>query len=124
MSILDCYRFKDTIGITQFNHIKRPASLKSVDCLSFSLARKEGKREVKQPDYSGTFTLPTDIILKAGVKYVYGGWSQTDNSINLKFTPASQLKTVRQTTLDSEPEHTKDILSRMYTGLSPEDDEI
>lgn len=95
------------------NYIKKPKTLKNVDYLGFSLAKREQKTSVRQPDYSGTFVLPTDVILKAGVKYIYGGWVQTDNSINLKFTPLQDIDTVKQTTIDQEPKILGDILKNM-----------
>ena len=98
--------------------ITKPTSSQSEDSLSFSLAKKEHKTKPKQPDYSGTFTLPTDIILKAGVKYIYGGWIQTDLSINLKFTPLANIVSVQQTDIENEPKLAKDILSEMYPVLS------
>ena len=100
------------------NYIKRPIITKFEDYLSFSLTKKDNKTNIKQPDYSGTFTLLTDVVLKAGVKYIYGGWVQTDNSINLKFTPLSEIVTAKQTDIENESKIAKDILSDMLSIIT------
>ncbi len=86
--------------------------------LSFSLTRKTNKFKQNQPDYSGVFVLPSDILLKKGVEYIYGGWIQSDGSINLKFTPKEELFGVTQKDIEQEPEHIKDVISNMFNDLS------
>lgn len=60
--------------------------------LGFSLVKKTNRLKTTQAHYAGTFELKEDVILKAGVKYIYGGWIQTDESINLKFTPLENIQ--------------------------------
>lgn len=98
-------------------YIKKPNLLKKVDYLAFSLAKKDNKTHIKQPDYSGTFVLQTDVVLKAGVKYIYGGWIQTDNSINLKFTPLEEINIVKQSTVDEEPKIVGEIIREMLDDI-------
>ena len=66
-------------------------SLKS-DCLAFSLSKKTNKQSLNTPEYGGTFKLEYDVIIKANEEYLYGGWIQTDGSINLRFTPSKDVK--------------------------------
>ena len=55
------------------------------------------------------------MILKAGEVYLYGGWIQNDQSINLKFTPINQInKAPNQTKLDHEPKHISDIINNIF----------
>lgn len=86
--------------------------------LSFSLAQKLTKTRSTQPDYSGVFILPTDVLLKKGVEYIYGGWVQSDGTINLKFTPKDEVFPTTQKDIEAEPEHIKDIISKMNNDLS------
>lgn len=85
--------------------------------LSFSLSKRLLRATPKHPHYSGTFTLQTDVILKAGVKYIYGGWEQTDQSINLKFTPADQIKKVHQTTEVEETPSIGELIFNMNNKI-------
>lgn len=92
----------------EFNNVKND--------FGFSLAKKINKQKPQQPDYSGFFILPTDIVLRKDVEYIYGGWIQTDGSINLKFTPKEDLFSVKHK--DTEPEHIKGIMSNMLNNIS------
>ena len=108
------------------HHLQEPTKAKSnktPDYLSFSLSKKLNKTEAKQPDYGGTFILPTDIILKANETYVYGGWILSDGSINLKFTPAKDIHVVEQTTLENEPQTVRDIIEGMFNNMRKDKDE-
>ena len=89
--------------------------------LGFSLVRKTNRLKPTQAHYAGTFELKEDVILKAGVKYIYGGWVQTDESINLKFTPLESIQSAPlQTNLEDEPKLASDIIREMFNRL--EDD--
>lgn len=85
--------------------------------LSFSLMKNLNKKEARQPDYHGTFTLPTEIILKANEKYLSGAWIQTDGSITLKFTPAKDVVSSKQTRVEDEPKIIGEIIEDMYDHL-------
>ncbi len=91
--------------------------LKPKNNLSFSLARKTNKSKENQPDYSGVFVLPVDIVLKKGIDYIYGGWIQSDGSINLKFTPKEELYNVTHKDIEKEPKHIKDVMANMFSNL-------
>lgn len=100
------------------NEILQEINTNIVDYLSFSLVKKMNRTEVRQPNYSGTFTLQSDILLKAGEKYIYGGWEQTDGSINLKFTPIREIeKRTIQTDIEKEPKHISDILNDFFDEI-------
>ncbi|MCL9804613.1 hypothetical protein NAT51_03710 [Flavobacterium amniphilum] len=100
------------------NVIAKNYKMEAKDSLSFSLAKKLNKTKQNQPDYSGTFILKNDIVLKAGVKYLYGGWSQTDDSINLKFTPLESIpENPIQSEIESEPKSAKDIINEFFNVL-------
>lgn len=88
----------------------------ALDYLSFSLSKKENKQTNRHPDYGGTFTLKRDVILSANEKYLYGGWIQTDGSINLKFTPLSnfQSNNIIQENLEHQPELVGEIIKNMF----------
>lgn len=91
------------------------------DCLSFLLAKNINKIQPRQPDYQGTFTLPTDIVLKAE-KYLYGAWLQTDGSLNLKFTPAKDVGSpVKQTRIEDEPKILGDRIKDMFDSLGSDE---
>lgn len=105
-------------------YLNTPFKSKIVDYLSFSLSKKDNKTTARQPDYSGTFTLPTDVVLKSGVKYIYGGWIQTDNSINLKFTPISDIESVKQTKTEEEPKIISDIISDFFNVMKMNEEDI
>ncbi len=89
-----------------------------VDYLSFSLVKKASRTEIRQPHYSGTFTLQSDVVLKAGEKYIYGGWEQTDGSINLKFTSIREIeKRTIQSDIEKEPEHISSVLNDFFDEI-------
>jgi len=100
------------------NEISGSFEKKTLSYLSFSLAKKANKNKPRQPDYSGTFTLKNDVILKAGEKYLYGGWIQTDESINLKFTPLKDIDPgAEQTEIENEPKLVGAIIKELYDDL-------
>lgn len=102
--------------ISEINNNKN--SIKQ-NTLGFSLERKINRVNERQPHYGGTFTLKEDVILKAGKVYLYGGWIQNDQSINLKFTPINQInKAPNQTKFDHEPKHISDIINNIFNELS------
>lgn len=104
-------RLKDKINNTNSSEVK--------NTLGFSLEKKINRIKETQPHYGGTFVLKEDVILKAGEVYLYGGWIQNDQSINLKFTPIEKIKQApTQTNLDHEPEHISDIINSMFNELS------
>lgn len=104
-------RLKDKINNTNFSEVK--------NILGFSLEKKINRTKETQPHYGGTFILKEDVILKAGEVYLYGGWIQNDQSINLKFTPINQInKAPNQTKLDHEPKHISDIINNIFNELS------
>lgn len=75
------------------------------DVLSLSLCKKNNSIKAGDPEYSGTFMLPEDIILNKNVLYIYAGWRNSDGSINFKFTPEHKItKKPIQGNLDKEPE--------------------
>lgn len=99
-------------------HIKQDISTNIIDYLSFSLSKRANeKTNPKQPDYSGTFTLPCDVVLKANEKYLYGGWLLTDGSINLKFTPIKDIKKVEQAKIEDESSSYDDGINEMFNSL-------
>ena len=99
-------RLADLLDLTM-----KPVSL---PYLSFSLVPNIRKTKPRQPEYSGTFKLLDDVILKAGVKYIYGGWINTDGSINLKFQPESEIKRkVEQTNIEEESDDIRNAINRM-----------
>ncbi len=109
------------------HHIEKSVKITSTntpDYLSFSLSKKRNKSEVKQPDYGGTFILPTDIILKANETYVYGGWILSDGSINLRFTPAKDVHVVEQTTFENAPQKVRYIIEGMFNNLRTDKNEV
>lgn len=100
------------------NEIKGNFEKKTVTYLSFSLSKKTNKITSRQPNYSGTFTLRNDILLKAGEKYLYGGWIQTDESINLKFTPLKDIDPgADQTEIENEPKLVGNIIKDLFDDL-------
>lgn len=100
------------------NEIRGNFEKKAVTYLSFSLSRKTNKITSRQPDYSGTFTLKNDVLLKAGEKYLYGGWIQTDDSINLKFTPIKDITPgAEQTEIENETKLVGDIIKDLFDPL-------
>ena len=110
-TVLNVY-FDERVENIFFKNYKK---IDNNDTLSFSLAKKQDKSKQSQPDYSGTFILKNDIILKAGMKYLYGGWLQTDESINLKFTPLENIReNVIQSDIVNEPKLVGDIISKMF----------
>lgn len=118
------FEFDDRINeaIRNLLHIKSGANIDDepvLDYLSFSLIKKENKETIRQPDYGGTFILQRDVILRANVKYIYGGWIQIDGSINLKFTPSSNLQTnkVIQKNIETEPELVGEIIKSMFNDM-------
>lgn len=89
------------VEILNYNPVNEiPSNWGISEKLGFSLAKKIIKTTPTQGDYAGTFELAEDVILKANQKYVYGGWIQTDGSINLRFTPAKDLNSPIQTNFD------------------------
>lgn len=98
----------------------------ALDYLSFSLSRKENKQTNRRPDYGGTFTLKRDVILRANVEYIYSGWIQTDGSINLKFTPLSNLqsKNVIQENVEHQPELVGEIIKNMFDEIQNDTREL
>jgi uncharacterized Zn finger protein (UPF0148 family) len=108
------------------HHLKDPTKGDKVnmpDYFGFSLSKKLNKTTPNQPDYGGTFILPTDIILRANETYVYGGWILSDGSINLKFTPAKDIHVVEQTTFENEPQKVRDIIEGMFNHLRKDKNE-
>ncbi|AOW08939.1 hypothetical protein [Flavobacterium gilvum] len=91
----------------------------ALDELRFSLARKEYKQTINHPDYSGAFTLQRDVIFRAKEKYIYSGWIQTDGSINLRFTPVSNLQSsnVIQENIKNEPQLVGEIVKNMFNEI-------
>ena len=80
----------------------------------FHLAKNYHKTIPRQPNYTGTFIPKIDIVLKAGVKYIYGGWENTDESISVKIQPLEDVKpSVIQSSIKEAPEHIKDVLDKM-----------
>lgn len=89
--------------------------------LGFSLFKNKNKTTSRQPYFSTVFTLSHDVILKKGEKYIAGGWIQTDQSLNVKFTPLSDLENrTTHTDVENEPKSVKDILNDMYNDLDSE----
>lgn len=99
------------------NHLTTPIKTKVSEILSFSLLKKDNKISARHPDYSGTFTPNTDIILKAGVKYISGGWILSDNSINLNFKPLANSDVPIQTKIEEEPKIVGDLINQMFNPL-------
>jgi len=82
--------------------------------LKFSLEWNNNRIKVKQPHYSGTFNLKQDVVLKAGIKYLYGGWEQTDGSINLQFKPVDEITVTKQTRTSDEPDFIGIQVEQLY----------
>lgn len=86
----------------------------SSSILRFSLAKTDKRINSNQPHYGGTFTLKQDIVLKADVQYIYGGWINNDNSISLIFQPNSEyIKRPEQTSFDVESKETQDQIIKL-----------
>ncbi|AOW10472.1 hypothetical protein [Flavobacterium gilvum] len=94
--------------------------------LRFSLTKKEYKKTDRDPDYGGIFTLPGDIILKANTRYIFGGWTLTDGSINLSFTPLADLQksNVTQENIENEPQLIGDIVKNMFNEIRDDTREL
>ncbi|MFW5871625.1 MAG: hypothetical protein ACOCUT_00815 [bacterium] len=93
-----------------------------LDFLGFSLAKNFNKTNVRQPDYSGTFVLKRPVKLDADVKYIYGGWLNTDGSINLKIQPISNLvQKVENRDTSGEPTHVKNLIENLFNSLPKEE---
>jgi hypothetical protein len=90
--------------------------------LKFSLARNTNKTKPKQPEYSGTFMLKQDVVLKAGVKYLYGGWELTDGSINLQFKPVQEIFPTQQREIHEEPQFIGTQIMDFLHDLNEDDD--
>ena len=91
-----------------------------LDFLGFSLAKNINKSNVRQPDYSGTFVLKRPVKIDAAVKYIYGGWLNTDGSINLKIQPISSLvQKVKNRDTSGEPTHVKNLIVNLFNSLPP-----
>jgi len=88
-----------------------------LDFLSFSLSKNLNKTLGRQPDYSGTFKLKRPIRLEAEIKYIYGGWVNSDGSINLKIQPLKKIQNVKHGTLENEPTHIKSILDDLFKSI-------
>jgi RNase P subunit RPR2 len=93
-----------------------------LDFLGFSLAKNIHKTNVRQPDYSGTFILSRPVKLEAEIKYIYGGWINTDGSINLKIQPLANItQRVENNDMSSEPTHIKNIIENLFNHPSSGD---
>jgi hypothetical protein len=93
-----------------------------LDFLSFSLSKNNNKSQIRQPDYSGTFILKRPVRLDADIKYIYGGWINTDGSINLKIQPLDNVvQKVEQGNIDNEPTHIKSILNDIFNNIDKKD---
>lgn len=112
-------------GVVQFSFPEELESLFSRDetsndelnFLSFSLAKNLHKNKERQPDYSGKFILKKPVKLDAGVKYIYGGWKNTDGSINLKIQPLDEIQNAVQYPLNREPRHIGKILDDVFNQI-------
>ena len=92
------------------------------DVFSFSLCKKRIITKAEDPEFSGTFILPEDIILTKGIKYIYAGWRNSDGSINFKFTPLNKInKKPFQGNIDNDPQAIGDIL-KMNNNFEKDDD--
>ena len=111
----DTLEYNHTTSINQYNRQDAPIQNR----LSFSLKPKLNKTEARHPDYSGVFKLPTDVLLKQGVEYVYGAWVLTDGSINLKFTPKEDIFPTINEDLDDQPQSLKSHLDDFLSSLPP-----
>jgi hypothetical protein len=95
-----------------------------LDFLSFSLSKYINKTQIRQPDYSGTFILKRPVRLVANVKYIYGGWINTDGSINIKIQPLDNIvQKVEHGTIENEPTHIKNIMNEFFNYIDKDDAE-
>jgi len=95
-----------------------------LDFLSFSMSKNINKTSIRQPDYSGTFILRRAIRLEAEIKYIYGGWLNTDGSINLKIQPLENIfQNVEHGKIENEPTHIKNILDNFFNKIEINDRE-
>lgn len=95
-------------------------ALRTTDILSFMLSENPEKTNIRQPDYRNSFTPKSDIVLKAGVKYLAGGWLGADGSINLKFQPQNSINSMQHNSIDNEPKHIKDVLDDLFDDFNNE----
>lgn len=80
-----------------------------LNIFAFSLMKNEFKGNDRQPNYKGTFTLKKEIRLEEGVKYMYGGWINSDGSIHFKFQPIdSFVSIIEQGSFENEPDEIKE----------------
>lgn len=90
---------------------KNPVTSSTNDILSLSLCKKSNITKPEDPEYSGTFILPDNIIFKKNELYIYAGWRNSDGSITFKFTPANKInKKPIQGIIDDNPQAIGDIL--------------
>lgn len=88
------------------------------EVFKFMLRKNIRPESVNSPQYSSTFQLEKDVVIKAGVEYLYGGWVNTDGSINFKFTPlASIQKMPVHRDISNAPESIKVILEGMANNF-------
>jgi len=101
------------------NYANKGREASTLDYLSFSLTKKENKLTIKHPDYGGKFRLQKDVVLRANEEYIYSGWIQIDGSINLKFTPLSNLQSniVTQENIGNQPELVGEIIKNMFNEI-------
>lgn len=93
-----------------------------LDFLGFSLSKNINKTSTRQPDYKGSFILKKPIRLEEDVKYIYGGWLNTDESIYLKIQPLDNIvQKVEHGNLENEPTHIKRILNDFFNQVEEDD---
>ena len=98
--------------------LKKEILNEELNHLSFSISKNINKKNVRQPDYSGSFILKLPVKLDKDVKYTYGGWINIDGSISLTFKPVDDLfKKVEQSEMVDKPAHIRTIASDFFNQI-------
>lgn len=84
--------------------ITKPVQFSESKILSFMLSKNVSPKSIKSPQYSNYFTIPEDVTIKSGVKYIAGGWTNSDGSITLKFTPVDLINPTTNEPLKKDDE--------------------
>jgi hypothetical protein len=87
--------------------------IQELDTFSFSLKTNLNKSTSQQPDYTETFILDSDIKLKVGIKYICGGWKNTDGSITFRLRPFDYpAQKMKEEGINDVPPHIKEVMRK------------
>jgi hypothetical protein len=92
--------------------IHLPKSKHPIEKMSFPLIKRSRTNNSGELVYHNTIRFTHDIVFKADEEYVYGGWIQSDGSINLKIISIEKEGKIEYMNLENDLKYTKDILQK------------